>query len=99
MKLSDEKSIMRSIGNTSDVSFQDLTRKQIDKLKQYPAIQQFSTKIFVGVAANDELLGRSTEIWSSLEGEAKMDLAVPTEGKMPVKANEIALDTILLDRL
>lgn len=99
MKLSDEKSIMRRIGNTSDVSFKDLTRKQMDKLKQYPAIQQFSTKIFVGVAANDELLGRNTEIWSSLEGEAKMDLAVPTEGKMPVKANEIALDTILLDRL
>lgn len=55
--------------------------------------------IVVGLAGNEHLAGRQVEIRYADNQYAKYDFAYPTTGKMPEKPDEIALDTLTIERL
>lgn len=53
--------------------------------------------IVLGVAENEQLRKHPSEIRFGTEGQAEFNFAKPTEGRMPEKFNEVAMDTIVLD--
>ena len=55
--------------------------------------------IVLGLAENQQLTGQSVEIRWANDAYAQHSYATPTTGQMPQAADEIALDTSILDRL
>ena len=54
----------------------------------------------LAVAENEELKKRQTEIWyANDEREAELMFSLPTTGRMPEAADELATDTIVLEKL
>lgn len=98
------------VENLRDMNFQQagfnshlgsglLTDEEMEKLTAHEAVKDWGKSIVVGVAENEELAGRQVEIRYADENFARSDFSYPTTGTMPIKENEIALDTITLDKL
>lgn len=89
----------RQTGYNAQASFKDITPEQAEKLASHPDVQELGESIVLGLAENDKLAGRQVEIRWANESYAAHSFAAPTTGMMPQAANEVALDTITLDRL
>lgn len=95
-----EESTMRQVGGCSHGGFKFLTMEQYDRLKGHPLIEEISYTVVLANAENTELLKRPTEMrFANDELAAKMHFALPTTGRMPQNPDEIATDTLVLERL
>ncbi len=95
-----EESTMRQVGSSSHGSFKYLTQEEYDKIKDNKNIKEISYSIVIGIAENKELAKRPTEIrFAHDKLIAKMMFSMPEVGRLPEKEDEIALDTIVLDKL
>ncbi|KZL88573.1 ABC transporter permease [Clostridium magnum] len=94
-----EGSTMRQVGGSAHGSFKYVTNEEFNKIKDHKLIKEFGYSIMVGSADNKELITRSTEIRYGTDKEAEFMFSKPTEGRMPEKENELATDTIVLDKL
>ncbi len=95
-----EESTMRQVGGSSHGGFKYLTPEQYENLSKHPAIKEISYSVVLAIAQNPELGKRQTEIrYANDELEAKMMFSLPTTGRMPQAENEIATDTIVLEKL
>ncbi len=90
---------LRQSGTMAHTSTKQITDAQIRQLANYPDVVQYGTSIIAGVAENARLAGRQLEIRCGSGQYAKDTFAYPTVGTMPAKQDEIALDTIILERL
>ena len=86
-------------GYNSHLSSGTMTDADVEKLTSHEAVRDFGKSIVVGIAENGELTGRQVEIRYADEAYARSSFSWPTTGTMPVQENEIALDTITLDKL
>lgn len=86
-------------GTMAHASTKQITDAQIDQIAAHPDIVSFGRSIVLGVAKNQRLAGRQMEIRYGSDQYAKYCFAYPTTGKMPEQKNEIALDTLVLERL
>lgn len=86
-------------GTMAHASTKQITDAQIDQIAAHPDIVSFGKSIVLGVAKNQRLAGRQLEIRYGSDQYAKYCFAYPTAGKMPEQKNEIALDTLVLERL
>lgn len=86
-------------GTMAHASTKQITDAQIDQIAAHPDIVSFGRSIVLGVAKNQRLAGRQLEIRYGSDQYAKYCFAYPTTGKMPEQKNEIALDTLVLERL
>ncbi len=86
-------------GYDSHMSFSSLTDEEIEKITAHEAVRDWGESIVVGVAENKELTGRQVEIRYADENYAASAFSMPTVGNLPVAEDEIALDTITLDKL
>ncbi len=89
----------KQIGYNSHLSSGSITDEDAEKIISHNSVKDWGKSIVIGVAENEELNGRQTEIRYADENYAKSCFSYPTTGKLPVKENEIALDTIVLDKL
>lgn len=89
----------RQTGYDAQASFKDITPEQAEKLAAHPDVKELGESIVLGLAENDKLAGRQVEIRWANDSYAAHSFAAPTTGQMPQAANEVALDTITLDRL
>lgn len=89
----------RQTGYDAQASFKDITPEQAEKLAAHPDVKELGESIVLGLAENDKLAGRQVEIRWANDSYATHSFAAPTTGQMPQAANEVALDTIALDRL
>lgn len=89
----------RQTGYDSQVSFKSITEEQTKVLAAHPDVTEIGESIMLGLAENEALAGRQTEIRWADESYAGHSFAKPTTGTMPQSADEIALDTLVLDRL
>ena len=89
----------RQTGYDAQASFKDITPEQAEKLAAHPDVKELGESIVLGLAENDKLAGRQVEIRWANDSYATHSFAAPTTGQMPQSANEVALDTIALDRL
>ena len=86
-------------GYNSHLTFSSLTDAEMDKITAHEAVKDWGKSIVIGVAENEELTGRQVEIRYADENYAASAFSMPTTGKLPVGENEIALDTITLDKM
>ncbi|MDO4333946.1 MAG: FtsX-like permease family protein [Eubacteriales bacterium] len=89
----------RQAGYDSHLTFRSLTNEEMDKIIAHEAVEDWGRSIVIGVAENEELTGRQVEIRYADENYAASAFAVPTTGRMPDGENEIALDTITLEKM
>jgi len=95
-----EESTMRQVGGSAHGGFKYLTMEQYENLSRHPSIQEISYSVVLAAAENDELAVRPTEIRYSNDAlEAEMMFSLPTTGRLPEAADEIATDTLVLERL
>ena len=71
----------------------------MEKIVAHESVRDWGKSIVIGIGENKELNGRQVEIRYGDENYAKSAFSYPTTGKMPEQENEIALDTITLDKL
>lgn len=88
---------IQQAGYSSQLSSSLLTDDEADAIAEHPAVAEASRSIVVGVAEN--VSGRQVELRVASADYADSALSLPTEGRMPENADEIALDTITLDKL
>ena len=88
---------IQQAGYSSQLSSSLLTDEEADAIAEHPAVAEASRSIVVGVAEN--VSGRQVELRAASADYADSALSLPTEGRMPENADEIALDTITLDKL
>ena len=88
---------IQQAGYSSQLSSSLLTDDEADAIAAHPAVAEASRSIVVGVAEN--VSGRQVELRAASADYADSALSLPTEGRMPENADEIALDTITLDKL
>ncbi|HHX61430.1 MAG TPA: FtsX-like permease family protein [Epulopiscium sp.] len=95
-----EESTMRQIGGNFHGGFKYLSSQQYDTLKTHPSIKEISYSVVLGIAENKELAKRPTEIrYANDEVNAKGMFSMPTTGRLPQKDDELATDTLVLERL
>lgn len=88
---------IQQAGYSSQFSSSLLTDDEADAIAAHPAVAEASRSTVVGVAEN--VSGRQVELRAASADYADSALSLPTEGRMPENADEIALDTITLDKL
>lgn len=89
----------RQIGYDAQVSFKNIAPEQAEKIAAHPEAAEVGQSMVVGLGRGEALTGRQLEIRFADESYAKHSFAAPSTGKMPQSKQEIALDTITLDRL
>lgn len=95
-----EESTMRQVGGNAHGGFKYLTEEQYENLKKHPDIKEISYSVVLASAQNEELSKRPTEIrYANDELEAELMFSLPTTGRLPEAADEIATDTLVLEKL
>ena len=89
----------RKTGYDAQVSFKSITEEQADKIAAHPDVAEVGNSIVVGLGQGKALAGRQVEVRYADESYAKHSFAEPSTGRLPQTAEEIAVDTIILDRL
>ncbi len=89
----------RQTGYDAEASMRGLSEEQADLIANHPDVEELGRSIVLGLAENRELSGRSVEIRWANDPYAQHSYALPTTGHLPQAADEIALDTLTLDRL
>lgn len=95
-----EESTMRQVGGSSHAGCKFLTVEEYENLKTHPDIKEISYTVLFATAENAELVKRAVEIrYANDELSAEMMFALPTTGRLPEARNEIATDTLVLEKL
>ena len=89
----------RQTGYDGQASFKTITAEQFSLIANHPDVAEAGESLVLGLAQNKKLGGKQVEIRWSSDINAKHSFAMPTTGTMPTAADEIALDTLVLDRL
>ena len=89
----------RQTGYDGQASFKTITAEQFSLIANHPDVAEAGESLVLGLAQNKKLGGKQVEIRWSSDINAKHSFAMPTTGTMPTAADEIALDTLILDRL
>lgn len=95
-----EESTMRQVGGSSHGEFKCLTVDQYENLRKHSDIKEISYSVVLATAENAQLSKRPTEIrYANDELEAEMMFSMPTTGRLPESKDEIATDTLVLEKL
>ena len=89
----------RQTGYDAQASIRGITEEQAEQIAHHPDVTELGESIVLGLAENRALAGRQVEIRWANDRYAEHAFAAPTTGRMPETADEVALDTITLDRL
>ncbi len=91
--------MFRQTGYDAQVSFKSITPEQIAKIAGRPEVKEVGESVVVGLGKGDALTGRQVEVRFADESYAGHSFSLPETGGMPQQKDEIALDTIVLDRM
>ena len=89
----------QTAGYDSHLTFSSLTDEDMDAIVSQDAVRDWGRSIVIGVAENEELTRRQVEIRYGDENFARSCFSLPTTGTLPQAEDEIALDTITLDKM
>ncbi len=94
-----KESTQRQIGTSAAGSFKYLIQEEYDKLAADTKIKEVSQWIYVGDAANKELLKVRTEVHWTDEVSAKKGFCYPEAGKLPQTEDEAVFSSLVLQAL
>lgn len=89
----------RQTGYDAQVSFKSITSEQAKMLANHPDVKEVGESTVLGLAENKALSGKQVEIRWADESYASHSFCMPTNGHLPEKESEAALDTLTLKRL
>lgn len=89
----------RQTGYDAQASFKAIDPKQAEQIAAHPDVKELGESIVLGLAENQKLAGRQAEIRWGSDSYASHSFGMPTTGRMPEAADELAVDTLVLDRL
>ena len=89
----------RQTGYDAQASFKSITDEEAALIDAHPDVEETGESIVLGVAENSGLAGHQTEIRWADETYASHSFAWPSAGRMPEGADELAVDTTVLDYL
>lgn len=92
-----EESTMYQVGTEAHGGFKFLTQEQYDKVSSDPEVKEISYNIIVGSAVNEELAEDYSEVRYTKADNAKWGFSYPTEGRLPLKMNEVAVPVQVLE--
>jgi putative ABC transport system permease protein len=90
---------MRQVGTSAHAGLDRLTQEQYEHFAQSPAIRDISFDIVLAIASNPALDKLQCEIRYAEDKAAKWKFSYPSVGEMPRKDGEIAMSSLVLDRL
>jgi putative ABC transport system permease protein len=96
---STEEQTMRQIGTRAHAGLKDVTMEQYEKMTSHPLVKDCSYNILIGMATNEELNKRQTEIRYTQAKDIEFGFVRLKEGKLPEKEDEIVVDSIVMDML
>ena len=95
-----QESMMRQVGGDFHGGFKYLTQEEYDQIKTHDSIDVISYSVVLAIAENPELDKRATEIrYTNDEINAKGLFSMPTIGRLPENDDELATDTLVLEKL
>lgn len=89
----------RQTGYDAQASFKSITSEQAKMLANHPDVKEVGESTVLGLAENKALSGKQVEIRWADESYASHSFCMPTNGHLPEKESEAALDTLTLKRL
>lgn len=95
-----QESLMRQVGGDFHGGFKYLTKQEYDRIKNHESIEVISYSVVLAIAENEALEKRATEIrFTNDETNAKGLFSLPTTGRLPEHDDELATDTLVLEKL
>ena len=94
-----KESTQRQIGTSAAGAYKYLIQEEYDKLATDPKFKEISQWIYVGDAANKELLKVRTEVHWTDEVSAKKGFCYPETGKLPQSEDEAVFSSLVLQAL
>ena len=95
-----EESTMRQVGSSDHAGLKYLNEEKYNAMKDHESIVDISYNVLFGIAENKELHKRNSEIrYAGSVDNAISGFSNPSTGRLPQNYNEIATDTIVLERL
>lgn len=98
IQLTQEQS-MRQVGTWAHAGLKDVTVEEYEKLSSHPFVKDSSYDIIIGIADNEQLIKRQTELRYTESKNLNFGFIELKEGKLPHKEDEIVVDTIVMDML
>ncbi len=89
----------RQTGYDAQASFKSITEEQAGMIAAHPEVAETGNSIVAGLAEDRRVSGRQVEMRWADESYARHTFSMPVTGRMPETEEEIALDTLVLDRL
>lgn len=89
----------RQTGYDAQASFKGITEEQAAQIAAHPDVAEVGNSIVIGLGQDQRFAGRQVEVRWADESYAVHSFAAPAAGRLPQNADEIALDTMILDRL
>ncbi|MCI9270230.1 MAG: ABC transporter permease [Dorea sp.] len=86
-------------GTKAHATGKGISDEEAEKIASHPDVASSGRSIVVGLAENLRLAGRQVEIRYGEDQYAKDGFAWPETGRMPERKDEIALDTLVAERL
>ena len=95
-----QRATMRISGGSGHASVKYLTEEQFKVIKEHPLVKEMAyTKMLADSVDNENLIRRHTEFWYFDDIGIRMNFTEPTDGRVPIKENEILADTKTLELL
>lgn len=97
LKYGYEQTNFRQVGGYSHGAFKNITREQIDELKDDPLIEEYGARLFLGMPMDAPFHKNHVELSYCDANEAKWKFLEPEEGRLPAEGtSEAATDTTVL---
>ena len=91
---------MRAVGAKSMAGFKFCMEEDYEKIRSDRSVTGVTYRIIVGSVINDELKDLNVELnHAGSDAEAKDSFCFPETGRLPESEDEIAVSTLMLDRL
>lgn len=89
----------RQVGGYSHGTFKDVNAEQIAAISAHPNVKEVGVRTVIGFCTTGAFAKAPAEVSYMDANTAKWSYALPTTGRMPEEANEIAMDTTALEML
>ncbi|MBG9979739.1 ABC transporter permease [Facklamia lactis] len=86
-------------GGKSHGTYKQLTREQVEAITKHPAIQSVGERLYIGRSDKGIFSKVPAEIAYSSEESARSTFDFPSQGRLPINENEVALDREVLNNL
>lgn len=94
-----QEQAMRRVGTRAHGGLKNVTMEQYETITSQPLVKDSSYNILIGMAKNEELIKRQTEIRYTEAKDLTFGFTELKEGRLPQKEDEIVVDSIVMDML